>query len=99
MRIYVSCVLAELLAQTGYENGTPDGSVPAAAAARPAAARPTANLKTLHKPGVKEIFECVTHGLKALLTVLFFPLVRWPGPGVLTNGCVRPLCCFGEAEF
>lgn len=71
MHINVSCVLAELLAQTGYENGTPDCRVPAAAAARPAAARSTANLKTLHKPGVKEIFECVTHGLKASLTVLF----------------------------
>lgn len=53
MHINVGCVLVELLAQTGYENGPPDCSVPAAAAARPAAARVTANLKTLHKPGVK----------------------------------------------
>lgn len=79
MHITVGCVLAELLAQTGYENGTLDCCVPTAAATRPAAARLTVNLKTLHKPRVKEISERVAHNLNVFLTFFIFFLC-WPSP-------------------
>lgn len=74
MHINVGCALAELLAQTGYENGTVDGCVPTAAATRPAAARLPVNLKTLHKARVKEISERVAHTLNVFLTFFGFCL-------------------------
>ena len=65
--LYVGCVSAELLTQTGHEKGTLDCCLCTAAATRPAATRLAAIKNTLHKPGVKEIFRCVTHNLKAFL--------------------------------
>lgn len=85
MHITVGCVLAELLAQTGYENGTLDCCVPTAAATRPAAARLTVNLKTLHKPRVKEISERVAHNLNVFLTFFIF-FCAGPALGNLSNG-------------
>lgn len=85
MHINVGCVLAELLAQTGYENGPLDCCVPTAAATRPAAARLTVNLKTLHKARVKEISEPVAHSLNALLTL--FGFCAGPALRNLSNGC------------
>lgn len=78
MHINVGCVLAELLAQAGYENGPVDCCVGTAAATRPAAAQLTVNLKTLHKPRVKEISEPAAHRLNAFLTVFFFFVLLHP---------------------
>lgn len=102
MHINVGCVLAELLAQTGYENGPLDCCVPTAAATRPAAAWLTVNLKTLHKARVKEISERVAHSLNAFLT-FFFVLAQ---PSEIYTMAAHasffkcpPLCCFSKAEF
>lgn len=63
----VGGVSAEFLTQTGHEKRTLDCCLFTAAATRPAATRLAAIKNTLHKPKVKEIFQCVTHKIKAFL--------------------------------